>query len=152
MAWGKRLLFLAALPQQHSRTCKCGKSRGQGQGNTYFLTCSSQFLQVSLEPIEGKAWTVGLSHELTQHLGSSAPSSWEKVCLLPHNGVGLVPVLAHTGSFHCSSSLTPKQCFPLGCPSVWLQPGTAAGLACSQGQVGPSGASPLLTCQAVTAS
>uniref|UniRef100_A0A672UAS1 Uncharacterized protein n=1 Tax=Strigops habroptila TaxID=2489341 RepID=A0A672UAS1_STRHB len=40
-----------------------------------------KFLRVSLEPIEDKAWTVGLSQELSQQLGSSAPGSWEKLFL-----------------------------------------------------------------------
>ncbi|XP_074930909.1 maestro heat-like repeat-containing protein family member 2B [Phalacrocorax aristotelis] len=45
-----------------------------------------KFLRASLEPIEDKAWTVGLSQELSQQLGSSAPSSWEKPFL--HKALG----------------------------------------------------------------
>ncbi|XP_064330764.1 maestro heat-like repeat-containing protein family member 2B [Phalacrocorax carbo] len=45
-----------------------------------------KFLRASLEPIEDKAWTVGLSQELSQQLGSSAPSSWEKLFL--HKALG----------------------------------------------------------------
>ncbi|KAM6225550.1 maestro heat-like repeat-containing protein family member 2B [Spheniscus humboldti] len=40
-----------------------------------------KFLRASLEPIKDKAWTVGLSQELSQQLGSSAPGSWEKLFL-----------------------------------------------------------------------
>ncbi|KAF1608528.1 Maestro heat-like repeat-containing protein family member 2B, partial [Eudyptes chrysolophus] len=68
---------------------KCGKGPGQGQGNTRFLSCSPQFLRASLEPIEDKAWTVGLSQELSQQLGSSAPASWEKLFLYKALGTAL---------------------------------------------------------------
>ena len=155
MGQGKRLLFPAALPQQHPRTRECGKGPGQGQGNTRFLSCSPQFLRASLEPIEDKAWTVGLSQELSQQLGSSAPGSWEKVCVLPRARAGAgagASALPTQAVFTASPSLASKRCFPQGCPSGWLQPGTAASLACSQGRSGPSGASPVLTGQAVTAS
>ncbi|XP_040977778.1 maestro heat-like repeat-containing protein family member 2B [Aquila chrysaetos chrysaetos] len=40
-----------------------------------------KFLRASLEPVEDKAWTVGLSQELSQRLGSSAAGSWEKLFL-----------------------------------------------------------------------
>ncbi|XP_059691036.1 maestro heat-like repeat-containing protein family member 2B [Gavia stellata] len=40
-----------------------------------------KFLRASLEPIEDRAWTMGLSQELSQQLGSSAPGSWEKLFL-----------------------------------------------------------------------
>ena len=153
MGHGKRLPFLAALPPQHPGTLECGKGPGQGQGNTRFLSCSPQFLRASLEPIEDGAWTVGLSQELSQQLGSSAASSWEKVCLLPHAGAGAVTgALPTQAVFTASPSLAPKRHFPPGCPSGWPQPGTAAGLACSQGRSGLSGDSPLLTGRAVTAS
>ena len=153
MGHGKRLPFPAALPPQHPGTHECGKDPGQGQGNTRFLSCSPQFLRASLEPIEDRAWTVGLSQELSQQLGSSAAGSWEKVCLLPHAGAGAVTgALPTQAVFTASPSLAPKRHFPPGCPSGWPQPGTAAGLACSQGLSGLSGASPLLTGRAVTAS
>ncbi|XP_076214435.1 maestro heat-like repeat-containing protein family member 2B [Aptenodytes patagonicus] len=48
-----------------------------------------KFLQASLEPIEDKAWTVGLSQELSQQLGSSAPGSWEKLFLYKALGTAL---------------------------------------------------------------
>ncbi|XP_075581329.1 maestro heat-like repeat-containing protein family member 2B [Pelecanus crispus] len=48
-----------------------------------------KFLRASLEPIEDKAWTVGLSQELSQQLGSSAPSSWEKFFLYKALGTTL---------------------------------------------------------------
>ncbi|XP_075580917.1 maestro heat-like repeat-containing protein family member 2B [Pelecanus crispus] len=48
-----------------------------------------KFLRASLEPIEDKAWTVGLSQELSQQLGSSAPSSWEKFFLYKALGTAL---------------------------------------------------------------
>ena len=106
-----------------------------------------------LEPIEDKAWTVGQSEELSQQLGSSAAGCWEKVCLLPRRESGAVTSAVPTQAvFTASPSLAPKRRFPPGCRSGWLQPGTAAGLACSRGWPGPSGASPLLTVQAVTAS
>ena len=150
---GKRLPFPAARPRKHPSTCEHGKGPGQGQGNTHFLSCSPQFLRASLEPIEDKAWTLGLSQELSQQLGSSAAGSWEKVCLLPRAGAragaGALPTQA---VFTASPSLAPERRFPPGCRSGWLQPGTAAGLACSRGWPGPSGASPLLTGRAVTAS
>ncbi|XP_052655744.1 maestro heat-like repeat-containing protein family member 2B [Harpia harpyja] len=40
-----------------------------------------KFLRASLEPVEDEAWTVGLSQELSQRLGSSAAGSWEKLFL-----------------------------------------------------------------------
>ncbi|XP_074878113.1 maestro heat-like repeat-containing protein family member 2B [Buteo buteo] len=40
-----------------------------------------KFLRASLEPVEDKAWTVGLSQELSQRLGSSAAGSWEELFL-----------------------------------------------------------------------
>ncbi|XP_049666562.1 maestro heat-like repeat-containing protein family member 2B [Accipiter gentilis] len=40
-----------------------------------------KFLRASLEPVEDKAWTIGLSQELSQRLGSSAAGSWEKLFL-----------------------------------------------------------------------
>ncbi|KAK4806676.1 hypothetical protein QYF61_027677 [Mycteria americana] len=48
-----------------------------------------KFLRASLEPIEDKAWTVGLSQELSQQLGSSAPGSWEKLFLYKALGTAL---------------------------------------------------------------
>ncbi|XP_074995168.1 maestro heat-like repeat-containing protein family member 2B [Calonectris borealis] len=48
-----------------------------------------KFLRASLEPIEDKAWTVGLSRELSQQLGSSAPGSWEKLFLYKALGTAL---------------------------------------------------------------
>ncbi|KAF1597824.1 Maestro heat-like repeat-containing protein family member 2B, partial [Eudyptes moseleyi] len=62
---------------------------GKDRGTLGFLSCSPQFLQVSLEPIEDKAWTVGLSQELSQQLGSSAPGSWEKLFLYKALGTAL---------------------------------------------------------------
>ncbi|KAM6234891.1 maestro heat-like repeat-containing protein family member 2B [Spheniscus humboldti] len=51
--------------------------------------CLLKFLRASLEPIEDKAWTVGLSQELSQQLGSSAPASWEKLFLYKALGTAL---------------------------------------------------------------
>ncbi|CAM9960160.1 unnamed protein product [Bubo scandiacus] len=48
-----------------------------------------QFLRASLEPIEDQTWTVGLSQELSQQLGSSAPRSWEKLFLYKALGTAL---------------------------------------------------------------
>ncbi|KAM6044703.1 maestro heat-like repeat-containing protein family member 2B [Theristicus caerulescens] len=48
-----------------------------------------KFLRASLEPIEDKAWTVGLIQELSQQLGSSAPGSWEKLFLCKALGTAL---------------------------------------------------------------
>ncbi|KAM6106976.1 maestro heat-like repeat-containing protein family member 2B [Phoenicopterus ruber ruber] len=48
-----------------------------------------KFLRASLEPIEDRAWMVGLSQELSQQLGSSAPSSWEKLFLYKALGTAL---------------------------------------------------------------
>ncbi|KAM6033066.1 maestro heat-like repeat-containing protein family member 2B [Theristicus caerulescens] len=48
-----------------------------------------KFLRASLEPIEDKAWTVGLIQELSQQLGSSAPGSWEKLFLCEALGTAL---------------------------------------------------------------
>ncbi|NXW52361.1 MRO2B protein, partial [Nyctiprogne leucopyga] len=48
-----------------------------------------KFLRASLEPIEDKAWTVGLSQELSQQLGSSVPSSWEQLFLYKALGTAL---------------------------------------------------------------
>ncbi|XP_059685558.1 maestro heat-like repeat-containing protein family member 2B, partial [Gavia stellata] len=48
-----------------------------------------KFLRASLEPIKDKAWTVGLSQELSQQLGSSAPGSWEKLFLYKALGTAL---------------------------------------------------------------
>ncbi|XP_050770644.1 maestro heat-like repeat-containing protein family member 2B [Gymnogyps californianus] len=48
-----------------------------------------KFLQASLEPIEDKAWTLGLSQELSQQLGSSAAGSWEKFFLYKALGTTL---------------------------------------------------------------
>ncbi|XP_076212542.1 maestro heat-like repeat-containing protein family member 2B [Aptenodytes patagonicus] len=51
--------------------------------------CLLKFLRASLEPIEDKAWTVGLSQELSQQLGTSAPGSWEKLFLYKALGTAL---------------------------------------------------------------
>ncbi|XP_059679382.1 maestro heat-like repeat-containing protein family member 2B [Gavia stellata] len=48
-----------------------------------------KFLRASLEPIEDKAWTVDLSQELSQQLGSSAAGSWEKLFLYKALGTAL---------------------------------------------------------------
>ncbi|XP_075287186.1 maestro heat-like repeat-containing protein family member 2B [Opisthocomus hoazin] len=48
-----------------------------------------KFLRASLEPIEDGAWTVGLSQELSQQLGSSVPGSWEKLFLYKALGTAL---------------------------------------------------------------
>ncbi|XP_072731086.1 maestro heat-like repeat-containing protein family member 2B [Ciconia boyciana] len=48
-----------------------------------------KFLRASLEPIEDKAWTVGLSKELSLQLGSSDPGSWEKLFLYKALGTAL---------------------------------------------------------------
>ncbi|KAM9264313.1 maestro heat-like repeat-containing protein family member 2B [Morus bassanus] len=47
------------------------------------------FLRAPLEPIEDEAWAVSLSQELSQQLGSSAPSSWEKLFLYKALGTAL---------------------------------------------------------------
>lgn len=87
----RSLLLLAARPQQcppwHTRMQK-----GQGQGNHNCLCCSPQFLRVSLEHIKDKAWTMNLSQELSQQLGSAAPGFWQKMCLLPLPGLMLALV------------------------------------------------------------
>ncbi|KAK4817743.1 hypothetical protein QYF61_026966 [Mycteria americana] len=53
------------------------------------LMSPRRFLRASLEPIEDKAWTVGLSKELSLQLGSSAPGSWEKLFLYKALGTAL---------------------------------------------------------------
>ena len=103
----------------------CGKV--QGQRNTRFLSCSPQFLPASLKPIEDKAWSVALSPELSQQLGSSVPDSWQKVDLLPH-----------ARGFHCFPFPHPQKALPPGLPqclaAAWprgelhLLPGAAASL------------------------
>ena len=110
---GEEAAVCSSSPPAASRDTRRGKCPGQGQGKTRFLSCSPQFLRASLEPIEDKAWTVGLSQELSQQLGSSAPSSWEKVCLLPRAGAGLAPVLCpHRQFFHCSPFTCPQKALP----------------------------------------
>ncbi|XP_054254992.1 maestro heat-like repeat-containing protein family member 2B, partial [Indicator indicator] len=48
-----------------------------------------KFLRVSLEHIQDKAWSVSLSQELNQQLGSSAPGSWQKLFLYKALGTAL---------------------------------------------------------------
>ncbi|KAM6038320.1 maestro heat-like repeat-containing protein family member 2B [Chlamydotis macqueenii] len=66
------------------------------EGKTESCLCSAEwehrvlkFLRASLERIEEKGWTVGLSQELSRQLGSSAPGSWEKLFLCKALGTAL---------------------------------------------------------------
>ena len=144
MGWGKRLLFWAALPQQRPGTHERGNGPGQGQDNTRFLSCSPQFLRASLEPIEDQTWTVGLSQELSQQLGSSAPRSWEKVCLLSCARAGAGAGALLTQAFSTASPSSPQKALLPGLPqrlaTAWhcgrprLLPGTVG---CVWGQPSP---------------
>lgn len=82
---------------------------------------------------------MGLSQQLSRQLGSSAPGSWQKVCLLPHTGT------------------LPTQAVFTASPPNCASPHAAPAWHCGQsrlllGESGQSGASPLLTGRAVTAS
>ncbi|XP_054024596.1 maestro heat-like repeat-containing protein family member 2B [Dryobates pubescens] len=48
-----------------------------------------KLLRASLEHIQDKAWSVNLSRELSQQLGSSAPGSWQKLFLYKALGTAL---------------------------------------------------------------
>ncbi|XP_064896062.1 maestro heat-like repeat-containing protein family member 2B isoform X1 [Columba livia] len=98
-----------------------------------------KFLRASLKLIEDETWSVGLSQQLSRQLGSSAPGSWQKVCLLPHTGT------------------LPTQAVFTASPPNCASPRAAPAWHCGQsrlllGESGQSGASPLLTGRAVTAS
>ncbi|KAK2521381.1 hypothetical protein Q9966_012998 [Columba livia] len=48
-----------------------------------------KFLRASLKLIEDETWSVGLSQQLSQQLGSSAPGSWQKLFLYKALGTAL---------------------------------------------------------------
>ncbi|KAM6106983.1 LOW QUALITY PROTEIN: maestro heat-like repeat-containing protein family member 2B [Phoenicopterus ruber ruber] len=70
-----------------------------------------KFLRASLEPIEDRAWMVGLSQELSQQLGSSAPSSWEK---------GMISVVSHAAESHFHLVLDTVTMFSAALTRDWL--------------------------------
>lgn len=116
---GEETAVPGSSPPQHPGTRERGKGPGQGQGNTRFLSHSHQFLRASLEPVEDKAWTIGLSQELSQRLGSSAAGSWEKVCVLPGTGAGAgTGALPTQPDFTAFLSLVPKRRFPWAAPAA----------------------------------
>lgn len=112
--------------------------------------------------MEDQAWSVALSQQLSEQLGTCPHGSWEKVGSLPGSSLLAEPwctqlcgwdwrrSAAHDGSCH----RFPFPCHQKALPSMqlrgWLQASSVAGLSCSLGWWCPSWPVLLLTRWAVT--